>query len=102
MFVFADRAIGLGIYCRYCMLQRRILTELVFGGHDAHQTTATADPSSQELANLRQVDRATIHALPAAARNTSAAVYIETSNHHSSCTPNGRKNLAGKAISADS
>jgi len=34
MFVPADRVIALGIYCRYCILRRRILTELVFGGHD--------------------------------------------------------------------
>jgi hypothetical protein len=27
--------------------------ELVFGGHDAHQSAATADPSSQGLAGLR-------------------------------------------------
>ena len=43
MFVPADRVIALGIYCRYCILQRRILTELVFGGHDARQTAANTD-----------------------------------------------------------
>ena len=44
MFVPADRVIALGIYCRYCILRLRILTELVFGGHDAHQTGGTPDP----------------------------------------------------------
>ena len=43
MFVPADRVIALGIYCRYCILRRRVLTELVFGGHSARQTAATAD-----------------------------------------------------------
>ena len=33
MFVPAYRVIALGIYCRYSILRRRILTELVFGGH---------------------------------------------------------------------
>ena len=55
MFVPADRAIALGIYCSYCILRRRILTELVFGGHDVHQTAATADSSSQGLVGLRKV-----------------------------------------------
>ena len=55
MFVPADRVIALGIYCRYCILRRRILTELVFGGHDAQQSAATAGPSSQGLAGLRSV-----------------------------------------------
>ena len=53
MFVAADRVIALGIYCRYCILQRRILTKLVFGGHDARQTEGTPDPASQWLAALR-------------------------------------------------
>ena len=44
MFVPADRVIALGIYCRYCILRRRILTELVFGGHDARQTERTRIP----------------------------------------------------------
>ena len=29
MFAPADRVIALGIYCRYCILRRRVLTELV-------------------------------------------------------------------------
>jgi len=53
MFVPADRAIALGIYCRYCILRRQILTELVLGGHHARQTGGTPDPASQELAGLR-------------------------------------------------
>jgi len=40
MFVPANRVIALGIYCRYCILRRLILTELVFGGHDACQPCA--------------------------------------------------------------
>jgi len=55
MFVPADRAIALGIYCSYCILRRRILTELIFGGHDTQQSAATADPSSQGLAGQRSV-----------------------------------------------
>ena len=54
MFVPADRVIALGIYCRYCILRLRILTELVFGGHDAHQTGGTPDPASQGLVGLRE------------------------------------------------
>ena len=53
MFVPANRVIALGIYCRYCIRRRLILTELVFGGHDAQQSATTADPSSQGLAGLR-------------------------------------------------
>ena len=53
MFVPDDRSIALGIYCRYCILRRRILTELVFGGNDAHQTGGTPNPTSQGLAGLR-------------------------------------------------
>ena len=53
MFVPADRAIALGIYCLYCILRRRILTALVFGGHHTHQTGGTPDPASQGLAGLR-------------------------------------------------
>jgi len=53
MFVPADRVIALGNYCSYCILRHRILTELIFGGHDAQQSAATADPSSQGLAGLR-------------------------------------------------
>jgi len=53
MFVPADRAIALGIHCGYCILRRRILTELVFGGHDARQTEGSPDPASQGLAGLR-------------------------------------------------
>ena len=55
MFVPADRVIALGIYCSYCILLRRTLTELIFGGHDAQRSAATADPSSQGLAGLRSV-----------------------------------------------
>ena len=44
MFVPANRVIALGIYCRYCILRRLILTELVFGGHDARQAVGTPDP----------------------------------------------------------
>ena len=55
MFVPADRVIALGIYCRYCILRRRILTELVFGGHDARQTEGTTDLPSQVLAGLCEV-----------------------------------------------
>ena len=54
MFVPADRVIALGIYSRYFILRRRILTELVFGGHDAHQTEGTPDSASQGLAGLRE------------------------------------------------
>ena len=32
MYMPANRIVGLGIYRGYCMLQRQILTELVFGG----------------------------------------------------------------------
>ena len=52
MFVPADRVIALGIYSRYCILRRRILTELVFGGHDAYETAATADSSPHGLTEL--------------------------------------------------
>ena len=52
MFVPADRVVALRIYCGYCILRRRILTELVFGGHDARQTEGTPDRASQGLAGL--------------------------------------------------
>ena len=55
MFVPANRVIALGIYCRYCILRHRILTELIFGDHDARQTEETPDPASQGLAGLREV-----------------------------------------------
>jgi len=55
MFVPADPVIALGIYCRYCILRHRILTELIFGGHDARQTEGTPDRASQGLAELREV-----------------------------------------------
>ena len=55
MFVPTDRVIALRIYYGYCILRRRILTELVFGGHDARQTEGTPDPASQGLAGLREV-----------------------------------------------
>ena len=55
MFVPADRVIALRIYYGYCILRRRILTELVFGGHDARQTERTPDPASEELAKLREI-----------------------------------------------
>ena len=60
MFVPADRVVALRIYCGYCILRRRILTELVFGGHDARQTEGTPDPFSQGLAELREVGGAVL------------------------------------------
>ena len=58
MFVPADRVIALRIYYGYCILRRRILTELVFRGHDARQIERTPDPASEELARLREVSGA--------------------------------------------
>ena len=53
LFMPTNRVIDLGIYCSYCILRHQILTELIFGGHDARQTEGTPDPSSQGLAGLR-------------------------------------------------
>ena len=64
MLVPADRVIALGIYCRYCILRRRILTELVFGGHDARQTEGTPDPPPQGLAGLREAGGAPRYRAP--------------------------------------
>ena len=55
MLVPADRAIALRICYGFYILRRRILTELVFGGHDARQTEITPNPASEELARLREV-----------------------------------------------
>ena len=55
MFVPADRVKALGIYCRYCILRRRIVTELVFRSRDSCLPAATPDLYSQGLAKLRQV-----------------------------------------------
>ena len=55
MFMSTNRVVDPGIYCSYCILRHRILTELFFGGHDAQQSAASADPSSQGLAGLRSV-----------------------------------------------
>ena len=37
MFMSANLAVDLGINCGYCILRDQILTEFVFGGHDACQ-----------------------------------------------------------------
>ena len=58
MFVPADRVIALRIYYGYCILRRRILAQLVFGGHDARQIERAPDPASEELARLRVVSGA--------------------------------------------
>jgi len=44
MFMPADRDNALEIYHRYYILRLRILTELVFGGHDNHKTEGTPAP----------------------------------------------------------
>jgi hypothetical protein len=53
-----NRVVGLGIYRSYCILRHRILTELVLGGYDTHQTTATTDVSSHGLAGLHSEEPA--------------------------------------------
>jgi hypothetical protein len=46
--------LDIGINCSYCILGDQILTELVFGGFDACQPAATANPSYQRLASLHK------------------------------------------------
>jgi hypothetical protein len=43
IFMSPNRVIDLRIDCSYCILQHRILTELIFGGHDVCKLAATAD-----------------------------------------------------------
>jgi len=50
-----NRVIDLRIDCSYCILQHRILTELIFGGYDVCKPAATEYPSAQWLAGRREV-----------------------------------------------